>query len=101
MNFDDPAARARAGLAAKGRKGSTLIEAPFDATRSHHRRQRRTERHARRLTPGGLTLIDGRCPIAHGLVSTRLELAELLNQLALEAMNQAPARSGGCRQAGR
>ena len=42
----------------------------------------------RAATPGGgFTLIDGRCPIAHGLVSARLELAEF-NQLALEAMNQ-------------
>ena len=54
MNFDDPASSGSGWFGCEGTQGIyALIEAPFDATSSHHRRQRRTERHARRLTPGG------------------------------------------------
>ncbi|MEE2835771.1 MAG: arginase family protein [Myxococcota bacterium] len=89
MNFDDPAAQGSGWFGCEGTQGIyALIEAPFDATSSHHRRASAGPSAMRAASHQvELTLIDGRCPIAHGLVSTRLELAEL-NQLALEAMNQ-------------
>ena len=65
-----------------------IIEVPFDATSSHHRRASQGPAAMRSASHQvELTLIDGRCPAQMGIVSQRLPV-ESLNAMAGEAMDQ-------------
>ena len=88
-DFDAPAAQGSGWFGTETNSGElALIEVPFDATSSYHRRARygpqamRTASHQVELT-----LVDGRCPARQGIVAQQLSIGHL-NTEASEAMER-------------
>ena len=88
-DFDDPATDGSGWFGAEVASGKlVIIEVPFDATSSHHRRASKGPDAMRAASHQvELTLIDGRCPARTGIVSQRLPV-EPLNVLAGQAMER-------------
>ncbi len=87
--FDDPAADGSGWFGAEVSSGKlVIIDVPFDATSSHHRRASQGPDAMRAASHQvELTLIDGRCPAQLGIVSQRLPV-ESLNVMAGQAMDR-------------
>ena len=89
LDFDDPAADGSGWFGSEVSSGKlAIIEVPFDATSSHHRRAGHGPDAMRSASHQvELTLIDNRCPAQMGIVSQRLPV-ESLNAKAGQAMHQ-------------